>query len=158
MTTNNSLGHPGERRVVVLKGNRIVVRRGEPAIARPSHSFYILGPEAHLGFNLGELALISIGNATKSSGPTMNEKPESEEFDDDEDESIESEDLDLDQLIDTFDKRKKTGPKPGEPAWRRLERYREDRETAALLSDIDDYDIGNGDIGNRVAMKRRRKL
>lgn len=82
----------------------------------------------------------------------MNEKPESEEFDDEEDETVESEELDLDQLIDTFDKRKKAGPKPGEPAWRRLERYREDRETAELLSDLDDYDIGDGES------KRRRRL
>jgi hypothetical protein len=83
----------------------------------------------------------------------MNEKPESEEFDDEEDdESVESEDLDVDQLIDTFDKRKKAGPKPGEPAWRRLERYREDRETAELLSDLDDYDIGDGEA------KRGRRM
>jgi hypothetical protein len=81
----------------------------------------------------------------------MNEKPE-EEFEDEEDDaSVESEDLDLDSLMDTFDKRKKAGPKPGEPAWRRLERYREDRETAQLLSDLDDYDIGDG-----VAKRKRR--
>jgi hypothetical protein len=81
----------------------------------------------------------------------MNEKPE-EEFEDEEDDaSVESDDLDLDSLIDTFDKRKKAGPKPGEPAWRRLERYREDRETAELLSDLDDYDIGDG-----VAKRKRR--
>ena len=81
----------------------------------------------------------------------MNEKPE-EEFEDEEDDaSVESDDLDVDSLIDTFDKRKKAGPKPGEPAWRRLERYREDRETAELLSDLDDYDIGDGES------RRRRK-
>jgi hypothetical protein len=81
----------------------------------------------------------------------MNEKPE-EEFEDEEDDaSVESDDLDVDSLIDTFDKRKKAGPKPGEPAWRRLERYREDRETAQLLSDLDDYDIGDG-----VAARKRR--
>ena len=75
----------------------------------------------------------------------MNEKPESEEFDDEEDDAgVGSDDLDVDSLIDTFDKRKKAGPKPGEPAWRRLERYREDRETSELLSDLDDYDIGDG--------------
>lgn len=85
----------------------------------------------------------------------MNEKPESEEFDDEEAEAVESEELDLDQLIDTFDKRKKAGPKPGEPAWRRLERYREDRETAELLSDLDDYDIGDGE-GNGESKRRRR--
>jgi len=83
----------------------------------------------------------------------MNEKPESEEFDDEEDDAnVGSDDLDLDNLIDTFDKRKKAGPKPGEPAWRRLERYREDRETAELLSDLDDYDIGDGEA------KRKRRL
>lgn len=82
----------------------------------------------------------------------MNEKPESEEFDDEEDDAnVGSDDLDLDNLIDTFDKRKKAGPKPGEPAWRRLERYREDRETAELLLDLDDYDIGDGEG------KRRRR-
>lgn len=93
---------------------------------------------------------VSIGDAAIS-GLTMNEKPESEEFDDEEDEaSVGSDDLDLDSLIDTFDKRtRKSGPKPGEPAWRRLERYREDRETAELLLDLDDYDIGDG-------MSRRR--
>lgn len=84
----------------------------------------------------------------------MNEKPESEEFDDEEDDeaTVGSDDLDLDNLIDTFDKRKKAGPKPGEPAWRRLERYREDRETAELLLDLDDYDIGDGEA------KRKRRL
>lgn len=83
----------------------------------------------------------------------MNEKPESEEFDDDESDSVDSEEIDLDQLIDTFDKRgKKAGPKVGEPAWRRLERYREERETAELLSDFDDYDIDDG------IAKRRRKV
>ena len=82
----------------------------------------------------------------------MNEKPE-EEFEDEEaDASVESDDLDLDSLMDTFDKRKKAGPKPGEPAWRRLERIREDRETAELLSDLDDYDIGDGDA------KRKRRV
>ncbi|HET9395203.1 MAG TPA: hypothetical protein VFO36_04025 [Nitrospiraceae bacterium] len=89
-------------------------------------------------------------------GAAMNEKPE-EEFEDEEDDaSVDSEDLDVDSLIDTFDKRKKAGPKPGEPAWRRLERYREDRETAELLSDLDDYDIGDGEIGHGAAKRKRR--
>jgi hypothetical protein len=84
----------------------------------------------------------------------MNEKPE-EEFEDEEDDaSVGSDELDLDSLMDTFDKRKKAGPKPGEPAWRRLERYREDRETAELLSDLDDYDIGDGN-GHAARRKRR---
>jgi hypothetical protein len=84
----------------------------------------------------------------------MSEKPESEEFDDDEDDAVDGEDPGLDHLLDDFEKRKKAGPKPGEPALRRLERRREEMETAALLSDFDDYDIGDDDGGVR---KRRRK-
>jgi hypothetical protein len=83
----------------------------------------------------------------------MSEKPESEDFDGDEDDAVaDSDDPVLDHLLDDFDKRKKGGPKPGEPAWRRLERRREERETAALLSDLEDYDIGDPGSG-----KHRRK-
>jgi hypothetical protein len=71
----------------------------------------------------------------------MSEKPESEDFDGEEDDVAAEADPALDHLLDTFDKRKKGAPKPGEPAWRRLERRREERETAAQLSDLDDYDI-----------------
>lgn len=80
----------------------------------------------------------------------MTEKPESEEFDEEEDDggAVESsEDLDVDHLIADIDKRKKNVTKPGEPAWRRLERIREERETAAQLTDFDDYEIG-GDGGD----------
>jgi hypothetical protein len=74
----------------------------------------------------------------------MSEKPESEEFDEEEDDgsAVEPDDLDVDHLIADIDKRKKNIPKSGEPAWRRLERIREERETAAQLSDFDDYEIG----------------
>lgn len=75
----------------------------------------------------------------------MSEKPESEEFDeeeDDDDATVESDDLDVDHLIADIDKRKKNVAKVGEPAWRRLERIREERETAAQLTDFDDYEIG----------------
>jgi len=87
----------------------------------------------------------------------MSEKPESEEFDDDEDDAVgDGEDPGLDHLLDDFEKRKRAGPKPGEPALRRLERRREERETAALLSDFDDYDIGGTDEDGG-ARKHRRK-
>lgn len=82
----------------------------------------------------------------------MSEKPESEEFDGDEDESAADADPSLDTLLDAFEKRKKGGPRAGEPALRRLERRREERETAALLSDLDDYDIDEPD----AAPRRRR--
>jgi hypothetical protein len=78
----------------------------------------------------------------------MSEKPESEEFEEEEDDggAIDPEDLDVDHLIADLDKRKKTVVKAGEPAWRRLERIREERETAEQLSDFDDYEIdGDGD-------------
>lgn len=82
----------------------------------------------------------------------MSEKSQAEEFDDDEDGAVAPADEEgdgddasnFDRLIDDLDKRKKSAPRTGEPAWRRLERRREERETAALLSDIDDYDIGLG--------------
>lgn len=73
----------------------------------------------------------------------MSEKPESEEFEEEEDDgsAVDSDDLDVEHLIADLDKRKKTVVKAGEPAWRRLERIREERETAHWLSDFDDYDI-----------------
>lgn len=73
----------------------------------------------------------------------MNEKPEADEFDEEEDDdgAVDAEDLDVDHLIADLDKRKKSAVKAGEPAWRRLERIREERETAAQLSDFDDYDV-----------------
>jgi hypothetical protein len=78
----------------------------------------------------------------------MNEKPESEEFDEEEDDdgvAADADDLDVDHLIADLDKRKKAVVKPGEPAWRRLERIREERATAEQLSDFDDYEIGDTD-------------
>lgn len=74
----------------------------------------------------------------------MSEKTQSEEFDE-EDEVEESagagDELDIEHLIDDLDKRKRGAPKAGEPAWRRLERLREEKMTAELLSDFNDYEI-----------------
>jgi hypothetical protein len=79
----------------------------------------------------------------------MSEKPESDDFDEDEDgaAAVDS-DIDVVDLIEDLDKRPKN-QKVGEPAWRRLERLREERETAALLSDFDDYDIDDDEEGSR---------
>ena len=76
----------------------------------------------------------------------MSEKPDSEEFDeDDDDEAVESDDPQLEHLIKDLESQKRRGgPKAGEPAWRRLEKYLEQKRTAELLSDFDDYDIGDG--------------
>jgi hypothetical protein len=79
----------------------------------------------------------------------MSEKPESEEFEDEDDEETgvsEEGDVDLDQVTKELDLAKKRAQKLGDPAWRRLERLLEDKRTAELTSDFDDYDIGVDDI------------
>ncbi len=77
----------------------------------------------------------------------MSEKPESDEFEDEEAEepAAEEADVDLDQVIKDLDLAKRRGQKSGEPAWRRLERMLEDKRTAELTSDFEDYDIGADD-------------
>jgi hypothetical protein len=44
-------------------------------------------------------------------------------------------------------------PKGAEPAWRRLERVMEERRTAELLSDFDDYEIDDEDKPRRRKKK-----
>jgi hypothetical protein len=75
----------------------------------------------------------------------MSEKAETEEFEGEEiDEPVAEEaDVDIDQVIKDLDLAKKRAQKSGEPPWRRLERMREDKQTAELTSDFDDYDIGD---------------
>jgi hypothetical protein len=72
----------------------------------------------------------------------MSEKPESDEFEDEEDDAPVAEgDVDLDQVNKELDLAKRRGQKLGDPAWRRLERIIEDKRTAELTSDFDDYDL-----------------
>ena len=95
----------------------------------------------------------------------MSEKPK-EEFEDEEADEIEeaAEDLDVDQLMRDFDTRKRRGSRvaASEPAWRKLERIREDKRTAGLLSDFEDYDVEDGGAGSgkkprrAASMPRRR--
>jgi len=77
----------------------------------------------------------------------MSEKPESDEFEDEEDVEAppDSADVDLDQVNKELDLAKRRGQKLGDPAWRRLERIIEDKRVAELTSDFDDYDIGVDD-------------
>jgi len=79
----------------------------------------------------------------------MSEKPESDEFEEDEDDTPVSDgaDVDLDQVNKELDLAKRRGQKLGDPAWRRLERIIEDKRVAELTSDFDDYDIGADDDG-----------
>ncbi len=74
----------------------------------------------------------------------MSEKPESDEFEDDAaEEVLESNDeVDVDRVMRDMDQARRRGPKTGDPAWRRLERLREEKLTAELTSDFNDYDIG----------------
>lgn len=82
----------------------------------------------------------------------MNERPEQEDFDDELD--LDSGE-DVDQVMRDFDQSRRRGaPKGGDPAWRRLERLREDKRTAELMSDFDDYDIGLDGKGG--ASRKRR--
>lgn len=75
----------------------------------------------------------------------MSEKPESDDFEDDDDEesSTDEESLDVDRLMQDIDKRKRGSVRGPEPAWRKLERLLEQKRTNELLSDFDDYDIGD---------------
>lgn len=86
----------------------------------------------------------------------MSEKSESEEFDEDDAEEVadSGDDVDVDHLIKGLESLKRRGPKIADPAWRRLERLREDKHTAELLSDFDDYDIGEDGTSPR---RKRRK-
>jgi hypothetical protein len=81
-------------------------------------------------------------------GFSMSEKPESaDEFEDEDGEEVaggSDDSLDVDRLIQDLDKRKRGAPRGAEPAWRKLERLLEQKRTSELLSDFDDYDIGDG--------------
>lgn len=72
----------------------------------------------------------------------MSEKQEAEDFDESEDEELEGdEEVDLARLAKELDIARKRGARNGVPAWRKLELLAEQRRTAELTSDFDDYDI-----------------
>lgn len=76
----------------------------------------------------------------------MIEKQEAEDFDEAEDESLEAEgpdeEVDIARLTRDLDiARKRGGNRSGIPAWRKLELLAEQRRTAELTSDFDDYDL-----------------
>ena len=88
----------------------------------------------------------------------MSEKPQADEFEDEEaDEPVVGDgDVDLDQVTKELDLAKRRG-KAGDPAWRRLERLLEDKHTAELTSDFEDYEIGDdGDSPRRTRRKPRQ--
>jgi hypothetical protein len=75
------------------------------------------------------------------------EKPESEEFEEEdaEDTAPGGDDVDVDHIMRDVDSQRRRAPKGAEPAWRRLERVMEERRTAELMSDFDDYEIGGAE-------------
>jgi hypothetical protein len=87
----------------------------------------------------------------------MGEKSESEDFEEDEapETAGEAEDLDVDHLMRDLDKQRRRGVKVGEPAWRRLERYIEEKRTAEQVSDFDDYEIG---LDGESRSRKKKKL
>jgi hypothetical protein len=87
------------------------------------------------------------------SGEAMIEKQETDEFDD-EDEALEGGDeVDLARLSKDMDLARRRGAKQGVPAWRRLELLAEQKRTAELTSDFEDYDIEERGRGRRQSLR-----
>jgi hypothetical protein len=86
----------------------------------------------------------------------MSEKSESDEFENEEDDEpvVEEGDVDLDQVIKDLDLAKRRGQRVGDPAWRRLERLLEEKRTAELTSDFEDYEVG-GDGDDKSRRKKK---
>jgi hypothetical protein len=79
----------------------------------------------------------------------MSEKPESDEFEEEdaEDTPPGGDDVDVDHIMRDVESQRRRAPKGAEPAWRRLERVMEERRTAELMSDFDDYEIADAQEG-----------
>ena len=92
----------------------------------------------------------------------MSEKPESDEFEEeDAEDTVQGDDVDVDHIMRDVESQRRRAPKGAEPAWRRLERVMEERRTAELLSDFDDYEIGEPEDeteepGEKTARKKRK--
>jgi hypothetical protein len=89
----------------------------------------------------------------------MSEKPESDEFEEeDAEDTAPVDDVDVDHIMRDVESQRRRAPKGAEPAWRRLERVMEERRTAELLSDFDDYKIGEAEgAGSEPSDKAGRK-
>ncbi len=89
----------------------------------------------------------------------MSEKSESDEFEneDDEEPAVEAGDVDLDQVIKDLDLAKRRGQRAGEPTWRRLERLLEEKRTAELTSDFEDYDVSGGGEDETDEPRRKKR-
>ena len=89
----------------------------------------------------------------------MSEKPESDEFEEeDAEDTVQGDDVDVDHIMRDVESQRRRAPKGAEPAWRRLERVMEERRTAELLSDFDDYEIfdAEGEPDGKSGRKKRK--
>ncbi len=77
----------------------------------------------------------------------MGANPDSDEYEEEDAEEVSGDDdSDLDRAIKDMEiaKRRAVKTGTGEPAWRRLEQRLEQKRTAELISDLEDYDIDVG--------------
>jgi IS5 family transposase len=80
---------------------------------------------------------------------SANDNSDADELDDDEAEEVleDGEDVDLDRMYKEAERAKKRACKGGMPAWKVLERRREERLVKEQISDFDDYDIDHVELG-----------
>jgi len=85
----------------------------------------------------------------------MSEKQEAEDFDEaDDDEALDGgEEVDLVRLTKDLDIARRRGARNGVPAWRKLELLAEQKRTAELTSDFDDYDLDEPKRARRQGMR-----
>ncbi len=78
-----------------------------------------------------------------------------EELEDDEVEEVLLEDeRDIDRAFREMEVAKRRRARAGEPAWRKLEQRREREETAALISDFEDYDLDEVEVELELELQR----
>lgn len=87
----------------------------------------------------------------------MSEKPESDEYEDDDTvDDGDGDDTRIDVLMRDLETTRRRGARSGgEPAWRRLEKYLEQKHTKELLSDVDDYDLDDEPVSGAKGPRRR---
>ncbi len=86
----------------------------------------------------------------------MSEKQEADEFDENDDEALDEEggdEVDLARLTKDMDSARRRGVKQGVPALRKLELLAEQKRTAELTSDFDDYDLDEPKQARRHSMR-----
>jgi hypothetical protein len=89
----------------------------------------------------------------------MGGNPDSDEFEEDEADEVVEDDADLDRAIKDMEIAKRRSVRVGEPAWRRLEQRLEQKRTAELISNLEDYDLSSLEdplSGERSDKARRR--